>query len=125
MPPWSEWRSKPISGTYRFSAISRTLSQTAIVHGADGPADHKPGEQIEDRRQIQLTALTDDEFGRISNPPPVGGVCRELTIKEITVTAAIMVSVGSNFDSVRSSALIIGLDLDPDAQFPRNWAAGG
>jgi hypothetical protein len=55
----------------------------SVVDGADRPADDKSREEIEDRRQIQLAAVADDQLRRVADPPlirPLGG---ELAIQDI------------------------------------------
>ena len=54
-----------------------------IVHGADGPADDEPREQIEDRREVQLAALADHELRRVADPALIRRRGRELPIQQI------------------------------------------
>ena len=54
-----------------------------VIDRTDGPADDEAGEQIEDRRQIQLAALADHELGRVADPAPIRRVGRELPIEQI------------------------------------------
>ena len=50
------------------SHLQRLQRQPSIIDGADRPADHEPGIQIENRGQIQLGVVADDELGRVADP---------------------------------------------------------
>ena len=63
--------------------LERLQRQVPIVDRADRPADDEPREQIEDRRQIQLAALADDELGRVADPALIRRVGRELPVEQI------------------------------------------
>src|SRR6266849_3522877 len=44
--------------------LERLDRQVAIIDRADRPPHDEPGEQVEDRREIELAALADDELRR-------------------------------------------------------------
>jgi hypothetical protein len=66
--------------------------EMAIIARADGPPHHKPREQIENRRQIELPAAAHDEFGRVAHPALIGGVRGEVLIQHIRRDGWVMVA---------------------------------
>jgi hypothetical protein len=54
-----------------------------IIDRTDGPPDDEPGVQVEDRGQIQLGALADDERSRVADPAQIRRLGRELSIQQI------------------------------------------
>ena len=54
-----------------------------VVHGADGPSHDKPGEQIQDRREIELPATADDELSCVADPPLIRCGRLKVSVQEI------------------------------------------
>jgi hypothetical protein len=61
----------------------RLQRQVSIVDRTDGPPDDEPRKQAEDRRQVELATLADDELRRVADLPSIRRVGGELAIEHI------------------------------------------
>jgi hypothetical protein len=57
-----------------------------VIDRADGPPDDEPGEEIEDRGQIQLATLGDCELRRVADPALIRGLSREFPVSRFAAT---------------------------------------
>ena len=55
----------------------------AVVDGAHGPSHDEPGEQIQDRRKVELPAAADDELRRVADPPLIRRGRLKVSVQEI------------------------------------------
>src|SRR5215207_6748750 len=63
--------------------VERLQGEMAVIGRTQRPADHEPGEQIENGRQIQLAVLPNHELGGVADPAPIRGRGRKLPIEQI------------------------------------------
>src|SRR6056297_3390124 len=84
-----------MDATLRWSPQRNSHVQRAEVtlHAiADGPADHPPGMQIEDDRQIQ-PALLGPDIADVTRPFPVRAGCREVPVQQVRCDVEAVVAV--------------------------------
>src|ERR687895_676856 len=74
--------------------LERFDRQVPVIDRAHGPAHDEPRVQVEDRRQVQLATLADDELGGVADPALIRRVCRELTVEEIARHRLIVITHG-------------------------------
>ena len=87
-----------------------------VVDRADRPADDEPREQVEDRRQIQLAALADDELGGVADPAPIRRVGRELPVEQIRRDRLVVIAHRRAFEAFprpRFQAVLLHQPNDP------------
>ena len=81
----------------RNSHVQRPDSKVTLHAIADGPADHPPGMQIEDNRQIQRALLGPDmrSYGiaDVTCPFPVRAGCREVPVQQVRCDVESVVAV--------------------------------
>jgi hypothetical protein len=73
--------------------LERLQRQPSIIDGADRPADHEPGIQIENRRQIQLGVLANDELGRVADPALIRTRRNEVAIEYVGRDRVVVIAV--------------------------------
>src|SRR6056297_99459 len=66
--------------------------QVTLHPVADGPADHPPGMQVEDNRQIQ-PALLGPDIADVTRPFPVRTGCREVPVQQVRCDVEAVVAV--------------------------------
>src|SRR6056297_3915410 len=76
----------------RNSHVQRADRKVTLHAIADGPADHPPGMQIEDDRQIQ-PALLGPDIADVTRPFPVRAGCREVPVQQVRCDVEAVVAV--------------------------------
>ncbi len=60
--------------------LERLDGQMTVVDGAHGPSHDEPGEQIKNRREVELPGPADDELRRVADPPLIRRVRLKLPV---------------------------------------------
>ena len=77
----------------------------AVVDGTDCPADEIPRVEVEDRRQVEPSAPSNDELGRIADPPLVRGGSDEVLSEEVGSDRLVMIAHRRAFDALPHAGL--------------------
>ena len=91
--------------------LERLDGEVPVIHGTDRPAHDKPGEEIQNRHEVQLAAGPDDELRGIADsaligPVRVEGLLEELVGDRLVVIADRRVFVPLPYWALRPSSRI-------------------